>query len=331
MRARRLLYALLPLLVLLVAGELAARAALARLPVRPPGMMVPHPTRIWGLEPGEHFLAGASVTITADGLRAVPPNPSPVRIVTLGDSSMFGHGLTHEETLHAWLGHFLASQGVQAQVHCGGIPGYSTEQSLQLMEDVGWSLQPDALIIGSLWSDFQTEYFTDRVWMAALHSPTQRLERLLSGTALWRWARLQVAGPQAAQQGGLPVGWVREPLPATQSRLSLEEYAENLQRLGREARERGALPVYLTPCHVADLRGLPVPWKAYVQAQRQAAEAVGGLWVQTCPLYAASGEPERALYLDELHPSGVGNRLVGEALAAALVGAGWPQSWAQAP
>ncbi|MBK9648789.1 MAG: hypothetical protein IPO67_27170 [Deltaproteobacteria bacterium] len=50
MRLRRLLFALLPLLVLIVGAELVARRLEPR--AGPTPMMVPHPTRIWGSRRG---------------------------------------------------------------------------------------------------------------------------------------------------------------------------------------------------------------------------------------------------------------------------------------
>jgi hypothetical protein len=66
-------------------------------------MMVPHPTRIWGLSPGQYRMEGVTVEMDADGMRVVPPSAALRRVLTVGDSSIFGHGLPNEGTLHLQL------------------------------------------------------------------------------------------------------------------------------------------------------------------------------------------------------------------------------------
>lgn len=322
---KRLLFALLPLVALLLGLEGLARRQQAAAPARHPGMMVPHPTRIWGLSPGQFTLAGVPVQIDAQGLRAAPEDPAALRVLTLGDSTLFGHGLPDADTPHAQLDAALARRGVDVAARTVGVPGYSTEQTLLLMEELGWALRPDLLVVGSLWSDFQTETFNDRLWMRTLRSPAQRLERLLSHSAAWSWLRLRLEGPEPAQRGGLPVGWVRGPLPQTRSRVPLEDYTGNLHRLADEARARGVGLAGLSLCHRSEVGGRPGPWRTYVRAQLAVAAEVGAPWVDACAVYTASGLSADALFLDELHPSGAANALLAEALAQALLDAGWPQ------
>jgi hypothetical protein len=42
-----------------------------------------------------------------------------------------------------------------------GVPGYSTEQTLRLLEDVGWAYEPDLLIVHNIFSDCNIDAFQD--------------------------------------------------------------------------------------------------------------------------------------------------------------------------
>ncbi|MCK6519850.1 SGNH/GDSL hydrolase family protein [Myxococcota bacterium] len=321
MRPRRLLFALVPLLVLIVGAEgLARRLEPA---AGPTPMMVPHPTRIWGLSPGQYRMEGVTVEMDADGMRVVPPSTAQRRVLTVGDSSIFGHGLPDEGTLHVQLAQALSTRGVEAEVRCGGVPGYSTEQTLKLLEEWGWDLAPSLVVVGGMWSDAQAERFTDRVWMDHLASPRGRLELLVAKSAVYRAVRRRLK-PELPE--ALPVGWVREPTPQRHPRVSPEDYAENLERLAAESRARDVGLAVLTPCHRQRLVGTPAPWDRYAEAMRAFATQHSLPRVDACEVMRESGLGADALFLDSLHPTAEANRRYAEALSSALVQAGWPEA-----
>jgi len=329
---RRLAFSLVPLALLLVAVEVALRVAGE--PAPPPRAsspaalsMAPHPTRIWGLSPGEIVLDGVVHTIGANTLREVKPSGAPLRALTLGDSSIFGHGLEDRGTLHVQLSEVLGGLGVDVDVFCGGVSGYSTEQSLRLLDEVGWALEPDLLIIGNLWSDNSEEYFVDREWLAALDSPARRMDRILSWSMAWgALRRLQV--PEQAQRAGLPIGWVKEPYSTRvgRRRVPLSDYAANLDRMLLEAAERGVGAVFLAPCHRHRLapKTHASLWDPYFEAMAVVAERRGVPVVQAVEVLRAGGFDGDAAFLDELHPTAAANRAYAEELAAVLLGRGWP-------
>ena len=91
--ARRLLFSLLPLVAVLVLGEIATRVFWDR-----PGIdeldgtgMAPHPTRIWSLDAAdqEQQFAG-SFQLDANGMRLTRRTNAPHLVLTVGDSSIFG-------------------------------------------------------------------------------------------------------------------------------------------------------------------------------------------------------------------------------------------------
>ena len=184
---KKVLFALVPLIALLVVGEVIARIALDN--AMPDGLeMEPHPTRGWQLS--EHAIDALGHPIEGDenGMRAYRSTGADRFILTTGDSSVYGHGLKNEETLHAKLQASLSIKGISADVATGAAPGYTIKQSIVQLEEVGWSLSPSLLIVGNLWSDNDIvnneenrsdRGFEDESW-------------LMRNSALWRWAALSL-------------------------------------------------------------------------------------------------------------------------------------------
>lgn len=314
----------MPLLLLLVVGELVARVVLpapeeVRFEGREGVLMRAHPTRMWSLRPGEVEGFGVTYGVDDDGLRRCPGGEGP-RILTLGDSSIFGHGLEDEDTLHGRLQAALADRGVASEACTVGIPGYSTEQTLLLMDELGWDLQPDLLVVGNLWSDNNVDGFVDADWLAALRSPAQRVENALSYSRLWTSVR-----PKPPEHS-LHIGWIRTPDVQGHRRVPLTDYARNLDRIVSEAAERGVGAVFLAPCNRYKLEG-EVPdaqWDDYFDAMQRVAAHRSVPVVEALPALQAAGIAVDEAFLDQMHPTGAANGLYADALADALVEAGWP-------
>ena len=324
---RRFVFSLVPLLVLLTIGEVLARVAWHPTTRRPTGIgMVPHPSRIWALAPGDTQVAfDATFSVGADGLRTVPPVPAArYRALTLGDSSIFGHGLPDEGTLHVRLARAFAAAGVPVEVLDGGIPGYSSEQSLALLHEVGWAKQPDLLIIGNLWSDNGIRFFSDREWMNRLRASDASLVRLLDRSQLLRWMGWQVAPPR---EESLPVGWVRDPYATGRRRVPVTDYAQNVDTMLMEAAERQVSVVMLSPCNrllASPGWSQPTAWDVYFQTMRAVADRRSVPLVDACGVIGARGVDGDAVFLDEMHPTAMTNGLYADALVRVLTARGWP-------
>jgi len=338
--ARRVGFALAPLVALALLAECTARAlwdpldAMEMPDVSEGTVMAPHPTRIWGLRPGselEQF--GALTPIDDDGLRSAPDTGAPLRVLTLGDSSIFGHALAHDDTLHAKIGAALAARGVRADVFCGGIPGYTTEQTLRLLDEVGWALQPDLLVVGNLWSDNSYDTFVDRVWLDTLDHRGARFEGTLRFSRAYAWARHTLNPPPPPPEAGsehVRVSWVRDPYETGRRRVPVNEYVENLEAILDAARARGVGALILAPANIHRLEGAAFPggrkagWDIYFQANAAVAERRGAPRIDAVEVLHAAGLTEREAFVDSMHPTGRGNGLYAEAIAEALSAAGWP-------
>ncbi len=103
--------------------------------------------------------------------------------------------------------------------------------------------------------------------------------------------------------------------------MPVVEYAENQQRLSDWAVAHDADLVTLAPCSRLRLAGGEHPWDPWFEAM----EAAGALaHVDACSVLREQGLSEDEAFLDELHPTAVTNEAYAEALAVALVEAGWP-------
>ncbi len=324
---KRLLFSAVVLLALLALVEIGVRivwdppeSALAADGI----LMEANPTRIWSLPEGDHVGFGASYSVDAQGLRRVNTTGARFKVLTTGDSSIFGHGLEDADTLHASLAQAFVDRGVSVDVYCGGVPGYSSEQTLVMLEEAGWPMEPDLLVVGNLWSDNDIRFFSDREWLDQLEAPAYSLGRLLEASHAFRLAR-RTAEPPADEE--LPVGWVRDPYATGHRRVPLTDYARNVDTILLQAAQRGVSVVMLSPCNriLSDPTwDRPTAWGDYFEAMQRVADRRGVPIVSACQLLQSVGISADDAFLDEMHPTGITNRLYARAIGNVLARGGWP-------
>lgn len=292
-------------------------------------LMIPDATRLWRMAEGQHSANGITVRTDADGFRQSqqPGPPDAPLILTLGDSSIFGHGLPDGDTLHDQLQAEMLAAQIPVRVLCGATPGYSTVQTLVWLEEAGWARQPQLLVIGSLWSDNNFEAFRDADLMGRSRDWQSRSLRFLSESALFRQVRYQALvsmGRPTAQK----VTWPEEGAMGYR-RVTVEDYALNLQSMVEAARDRGIGVVFLGLSNALILNGLPLKgsdWEPYFAVQQATAQAYGLPRVDATEVFAAAHLQATELFLDKMHPNATGQKLLAQALKNTLLTAGWPQN-----
>ena len=289
--------------------------------------LVMHETRMWGLAPGTQQIGTLAMTIGEHGLRETELSGAPHRILTLGDSTIFGHELRNDQALHGRVAAELNMAGHHTDVLCGAVPGYSSEQARQLLTDVGWSLEPTLLVIGTYWSDSSYAHFVDQEWMAVLNGPLAQVGRALEPLMLWQWARTVVAPRRQLSSGQAvnEVAWIKEPRPDQGRRVPLQRYAENLDAMLHGARERGIGAVLLRPVNRERYSGVERNAAMYADAQERVARHHGIPVLDPVGAMQASGLSADAAYLDKVHPSPAGMRDFARGVAEQLLAAGWPE------
>lgn len=320
-----------------------------------PGILIEDPVyQDWARQWGLPLRPEGEVVTNSRGLRddePVLPRPDhQVRVMCLGDSSVFGVGaprvttfaeVLERELVPGWSGDPAARP---LDVYNGGVSGYSSFQSvLQLEENLDLGL--DVVIVYNQNSEMMTAIGTPdsefyRSWGVGVDpSP-------LRGLSLYRW---------------LAWGTLKLKAPAPTStearlRVRVEDYQANLRRIVALGRAREFGVIFVIPPVTSDLAH-PEPPEIYrvasdasaarMRAELDRVEALTEWWGQERRHFrmamswvgwqegvtvvdgpglfmdAYLGDFEaysgaNALFVDELHPSAAGHHLLGQALKAPL-------------
>lgn len=155
------------LLVLAVIAEGALRLAYpmppileGRLDVRGLVRLSSSPETVWELAPGvDKSIPGMAVHTSSAGLRDreyTVTRPSDVRrIAFMGDSVVFGYGVSQEDTAPKALERMLNERNrtTRYEVMNFGVPGYNTEQEYVTLRDRVLAYHPDIVVLGFVMND----------------------------------------------------------------------------------------------------------------------------------------------------------------------------------
>ncbi len=241
------------------------------------------------------------------GAEVAPRTEGELRLLTLGDSSIWGWGVGEEQVFSSVAARELEEtlsrpvRGIN-----GGVPGHETAQTLATLLDLGERLDPDIVILGNLWSDVfldqgqRREDLVDRVDPGGLSALYRLLRR-----ALQPWLRAR------------KVGFITDTddLEEGSDRL-LARYARNLRALVIAAQDLGARPLLLTLPAPLDQDPAPPPETVlqYRAVQRQLATDVN-LPLVDGPAWFRDNGATLGHFLDQVHPSDAGHALLGRAVA----------------
>ena len=186
-------------------------------------LLLPDPDEIWKQPPGTRTEHGVQVRINKMGLRGPDiGNKEHKRVVTVGDSSIFGFLVNEDEIFSAKIVQNLNSQGLEVEHINAAAPGHSTFQSLSRLKWILPTLNPDVLIVGSLWSDSALAGFQD----ADLYRSNTFV--FLTKSALFRYL-VSLLYPDRYTV----IRWHARPKDTNgiQPRVSLNEYRLNLSKI----------------------------------------------------------------------------------------------------
>lgn len=300
--ARRLGFSLLILLVFLGGLELLGRL----LPANDNRTnFAAHPERGWTLPISSSFeFFGARAQTNRLGLRSPEPQVDPaLRVLVLGDSTVFGHGVEDGETFSAQL-----ARRTGADVQNAGVPGYTCLQSADRYDDLAAVLAPDILIIYTLHNDVRKLTAGDEVWVN--RSATSGMLRLLSTAQRWLKVR------------------------RGESRVSLSQYRRCLSRLTARQQQRGGQTLLIAPF---DWRHLKRRGKAlgsgrgdqrpYRDILAEFEEQPGLTFLDLTDTAWAGDASSTVLMLDQVHPAAPGHQRIAAQIQQTLTSAGvqWPQ------
>lgn len=335
---RRLALAACSLLLALLAAELLLRW----FPLEPPGRihwsgegrfvrrdreliwrLVPEAHHLWGTDEFREERRTNSLGMRDDEVR--PRAPGELRVLAMGDSFTFGHGVSAAEAWPEVLAARLSSDDRPATVFNAGVPGYGIDQVLRALPERLAQTDPDLVLIGIHCSD------VDEGWLWPLYAlrdgelvplPAWRTGVYMQGILVERtpaWLRSAALFQQIARR--LPA---RDPFfqrpSGTRSELrawTRDKIVAELAAISAAVRARGAaVAAVLMPCK-EDLGAAPgVPYadlgdrlKAAGVSQVAAAQA----------LRDAHGEDlGRLFFARDVHLNAAGNRALAGVVGAFL-------------
>ncbi|MFC1452129.1 SGNH/GDSL hydrolase family protein [Verrucomicrobiota bacterium] len=337
--ATKALFSLLVILLPLTVAEVALRPfTIAHLGRKKTTLFARDPCLGWRMRPGmKARWAGVEVAVNSKGLRG-PEIPysrdsAKPRLVYLGDSVTFGYRLARFSDAYPFVVEGLIECELDTDVETvnASVGGYSPWQEALFLEQEGFRYQPDVVILGFVLNDvveklglvrfggagigYQLEqsYFSldDRLrHNSALYSMIRRLkERRRFGADVREGAVAQELATvgDLARQPGLPR--VREAWSLTFRSL------ENLFALCRDRGTPVAVVVFPFCFQLSDPTGLAAPQREITGF----CESNGVPCLDLLPLLAdrmrTEEEAPRALFLDTVHLSAKGNRVVARMIA----------------
>jgi hypothetical protein len=135
-------------------------------------------------------------------------------------------------------------------------------------------------------------------------------------------------GPQGRRARA--IGWdlSDRDVRSGERRVAIEDYAANLDALAATVHARGGGVVFVLPANRDDIepRGPEPAWAPYRTVLRDAAARHDAPLVDVPRAFRDSGAGVEALFLDKMHPTPLGHRVMAEAAAKVLRARGWPDT-----
>ena len=280
----------------------------------------PHPFLLWEAKPG----LDEGKSINPMGMRGeMLARPKPARerrLMVIGDGVGFGEGVAVSQTLGQVAVDELGGARVGLKAINGGVRGYSTLQSLNLMDLRGWSLAPDVLVIVESSTDRQVSTHVDEEVIPLVQLPST-LARQLSRFGLFQLIdhRVGVIYGRHHRRYRAILGGEIDGNPDHRARLGPNARARTVRTLVERCQERGVGVVFVVSPVPEDLEGaVPAEIQIYRQVIRDAAAAAGAQLVEGGQVFADTGRPASELWLDGVHPTAFGHRMLGRAVASTL-------------
>ena len=296
-----------------------------------------HPTRLWGLAEARDVpnAQGSTATINSYGFRGDRPEASKpdgqYRILTTGDSSFYGFGVGDTEVFSHQLSASFIASGMNVEVLNTGIGGYTVAQHALLLDEFGWDLDPDLVVLANVWSDNTWDSFHDEDLI--------RSNRFAAANPLTKLALVKVFAAWLSEQSvaedgkvivwnaadGWPTGKVR--------RVPLKRWMDLQGQILQQASQKGIGAIFIKPTNTYLLQdehtGPPPAWNPYFEAMDALGRHLQVPVVDMTKAFKeamAAGATVEDLLWDKMHPTALGHQVLSDAIFDLLKAEGWPKS-----
>jgi lysophospholipase L1-like esterase len=298
-------------------------------------------TQLWRPKPGG-LSPWSGDRMNSLGLRGaeLAPQPAPgvLRIAALGDSSTFGYGLRPEEAWVVQLAATCTAAGVVAEPLNAGVVGFSARQGLERYREVVAPLEPQ-LVVAAFGA------IVDHVPAMGYSDARMIEESVLAQSDYVLWARRMRSDLRVLHMAAWCVDGVRGERTPTldirardfrasvvgtldwpgQRRVSPAEFAQALRSLRREVEASGARLVLLSMPRKAGVEYLTPAVTLYTQELHRLAQEEGFVLADGRAAFGravADGRTMGELFLDNFHPTALGQGLLAQAVYAAAESSG---------
>ncbi|MFK5954003.1 MAG: SGNH/GDSL hydrolase family protein [Desulfobacterium sp.] len=319
------------LLLLLLAVEMVTRLVVPRenvqaifndetLRTRGRPFIVPASARGFRLKPG---FTSSLYRINQDGFRGEELSDTPdnnIQILTLGESTTFGWGVGENET-YPYLLMQAFDPGENVQVINGGVPSYTSSQTLAYLQEILTDsvLNPQWILINILWND---------IWYSTITNwhPDILVYQKPPGWISWitghsRLARILIMGAGSREK---PVDIFNPD--------ALEQYEKNIEEMILFCKEKKVRLAFVSPPFDADHMPEEGLNEFHVRYSRSFFVATARRYLEALTHVASRhGVPvfshgvdmrylhQKSLFLDALHPTPRGNEIMARDVYAKLL------------
>jgi lysophospholipase L1-like esterase len=295
--------------------------------------LAPDEARGWTMTPGSYFLKSeistgvALIRINSHGFRGpalATKEPHELRIMAIGDSTIFGYGVREDAAMTSVAARRLSKALSRPVVPIvAATPGYDTGQCLDTLLAKGAQVEPDVVVIASLWSDLSPAHFdptigrTEELPALGISDTTWKpLKRLALYRVMDRFIGTELGTRKVGFLGDL--GNEAE-LGLHPPRITAEDFRTNLLAMHDAAQNLGAMTLFVSLPAPIDFSDAPPLRRIadYRQVIEDVAQQTGSLFLDGPTEFKKRGG-RLSFFLDQVHPAAEGHTLLGEAISDLL-------------